>query len=224
MLMTVTLLAFDLDGVLYSSEPFLGEAYREAIANVNARHPGAFPRLPTTEEILAHVGWPIPVIFANVFPDAAPAALDHLHAATLAVICRRVAARQGIVYPRVAETLHTLRDAGHALCVASNGRTRYVETVLATYGIADLFLPRITADDIGDKTAILRHYMAILAADPRRTVMVGDRRSDVEAARAVACRFVGCDYGHGHRDEIEDAGPLVRDFAALPGVIADLLA
>ena len=30
------LICFDLDGVLYSSEPFLGEAYREAIALVNA--------------------------------------------------------------------------------------------------------------------------------------------------------------------------------------------
>ena len=219
------LLVFDLDGVLYSSEPFLGEAYREAIANVNARHPGAFPRVPTTEEILAHVGWPIPVIFANVFGDGiAAAALEDLHAETLRVICRRVANREGTFYPRVAETLHVLRDAGYFLCVASNGRTRYVETVIATYDVADLFLPRVTADDVGDKTAILRHYMAILAADARRTVMVGDRTSDVDAARAVGCHFVGCDYGHGHRREIEDAGPLVQDFSALPAVVAELLA
>ena len=114
--------------------------------------------------------------------------------------------------------------AGHALCVASNGRTRYVETVIATYGVADLFLPRVTADDVGDKTAILRHYLTTLPADPRRTVMVGDRASDVDAARAVGCAFIGCDYGHGHRQEIEHAGPLVQDFAALRAVIASLLA
>jgi phosphoglycolate phosphatase-like HAD superfamily hydrolase len=223
-LVTTTLLAFDLDGVLYSSEPFLGEAYREAIANVNAAHPGAFPRVPATQEILAHVGWPIPVIFANLFPHATAAALEALHGETLAVICRRVAAREGIVYPGVAPTLRALHDAGHALCVASNGRTGYVETVLATYGVAGLFLPRVTADDVGDKTAILRHYLAILPAEPRHTVMVGDRASDVDAARAVGCHFVGCDYGHGHRAEIESAGPLVADFADLPAVIAGILA
>src|SRR5262245_24369352 len=116
------LLAFDLDGVLYSSEPFLGEAYREAIANVNARHPGAFPRVPTTQEILAHVGWPIPVIFANVFGDVAEGPLEDLHAETLDVICRRVANREGTFYPHVADTLRDLRAAGHVLCVASNGR------------------------------------------------------------------------------------------------------
>lgn len=219
----MTLLAFDLDGVLYSSEPFLGAAYDEAIAAVNGRHPGAFARTPSTAEILAHVGWPIPVIFANLFPDAPGAALDDLHAETLAVICRRVAAGEGIVYPGVADTLRALRAAGHALCVASNGRARYVETVLATAGVADCFLARVTADEVGDKTAILRHYLAALPAAPRRTVMVGDRASDVDAARAVGCHFVGCDYGHGHRAEIEAAGPLVQDFRALPAVIARLL-
>ena len=220
----MTLIAFDLDGVLYSSEPFLGEAYREAIASVNARHPGAFARVPTTQEILAHVGWPLPVIFANLFPGADTDALDDLHGQTLDVICRRVADREGTFYPHVAETLRDLHAAGHALCVAANGRTRYVETVIATYGVADLFLPRVTADDVGDKTAILRHYLTTLPADPRRTVMVGDRASDVDAARAVGCAFIGCDYGHGHRQEIEHAGPLVQDFAALRGVIASLLA
>jgi phosphoglycolate phosphatase len=220
----MTLLAFDVDGVLYSSEPFLGEAYREAIAAVNARHPGAFARVPTTDEVLAHVGWPLPVIFANLFPGVAEGALEDLHAETLTVICRRVATREGTFYPGVAETLRALHDGGHTLCLASNGRTRYVETVIATYGVDQLFLPRVTADDVGDKSAILRHYLATLPADPRRTVMVGDRASDVDAARAVGCLFIGCDYGHGHRDEIEDAGPLVRDFAALPGVIASLLA
>ena len=54
--------------------------------------------------------------------------------------------------------------------------------------------------------------------------MVGDRASDVDAARTVGCHFVGCDYGHGHRDEIEGAGPLVQDFADLPGVVEGLLA
>src|SRR5207253_594689 len=141
----------------------------------------------------------------NLFPDAAAPALAQLHAETLDVICRRVANREGVFYPRVAETLRLLHDAGHVLCVASNGRTRYVETVLATYGVAGLFLPLVTADDVGDKAAILRHYLAIVAAEPRATVMVGDRVSDVDAARAVGCRFVGCDYGHGHRREIADA-------------------
>ena len=214
------LVAFDLDGVLYSSEPFLGDAYREAIANVNASRPGSFARVPSTREILDHVGWPIPVIFANLFPDADEQALSALHTETLSVICTHVARGDGILYPDVAETLRLLHDRGLTLAVASNGRTDYVETVLATYRLSDLFIPRVTADMVGDKTSILRFYVYRLALDRSAVVMVGDRSSDVDAARAVGCHFVGCDYGHGYRHEIEAAGPLVDRFANLPETIA----
>jgi phosphoglycolate phosphatase len=217
------LICFDLDGVLYSSEPFLGEAYREAIALVNERRPGSFARVPPTREILDHVGWPVSVILERLFPAVDEEAVRLLYGVTLEVICRRVEGGEGILYPDVPATLHCLRNEGHRLAVASNGRAPYVESVLRTYALADLFVPRVTADEVGDKAAVLRTYLERLAVSPARTVMVGDRSSDVEAARAVGCRFVGCDYGHGHRGEIEGAGPIVARFAELPAAIEQLL-
>ena len=123
----------------------------------------------------------------------------------------------------MAETLRRLRAGGALLAVASNGRTRYVETVLTTYGLSELFVPLITADMVGDKTAVLRAYLERLSVPPSATAMIGDRASDVAAARAVGCHFVGCDYGHGYRAEIAAAGPLVSRFADLPEVIQQLL-
>ena len=189
---------------------------------MNAERPGSFARVPSTREILDHIGWPVPQILARLFPDVDDAALQLLHAETLQVICGHVARGDGVLYPDVAETLRLLRGRGHVLAVASNGRTRYVETVLATYGLSALFEPRITADMVGDKDAVLRAYLDRLANAPAATVMIGDRASDVDAARAVGCHFVGCDYGHGYRDEIAAAGPLVRRFADLPSVIEKL--
>lgn len=217
------LLAFDLDGVLYSSEPFLGDAYRESVSNVNAQRPGSFPHVPPTREILDHIGWPVSVIFERLFPDADTTAMRLLHAETLQVICAHVAQGDGILYPDVTETLRLLRGRGLQLAVASNGRTRYVETVLDTYGLRALFVSLITADMVGDKNAVLRTYLERLGVGPASTVMIGDRASDVDAARAVGCHFIGCDYGHGYRNEIETAGPLVSRFADLPGVIETLL-
>jgi phosphoglycolate phosphatase len=220
------LIAFDLDGVLYSSEPFLGDAYREAIANVNAQRPGAFPRVPATREILDHVGWPVPVILARLFPTTAPAAVELLSTETLQVICARVARGEGILFAGVGATLARLHGRGLALAVASNGRRPYIETVLATYDIARYFIERVSVDGgacARSKTDVLRTYLQRAARGPRQLVMVGDRASDVEAAQAVGCHFIGCDYGHGYRAEIEGAGPMVRSFEALPPVIEAVL-
>lgn len=217
------LICFDLDGVLYSAEPFLGEAYRETIALVNERRPGSFERVPSTREILDHVGWPVPVMLQRLFPHVDQEAVALLRSLVLDVISRRVAAGEGRLYPQVAEVLRALRSQ-YVLAIASNGRSRYVETVLATYGLADLFVPRVDAERMGDKAAVLRHYLRELGATRERTVMIGDRTSDVEAAREVGCPFVGCDYGHGYRNEIEGAGPIVAAFAELPDSIDALLA
>jgi phosphoglycolate phosphatase-like HAD superfamily hydrolase len=217
------LIAFDLDGVLYSSEAFLGEAYRESIANVNRRRPGSFSRIPATREILDHVGWPVSVILSRLFPRVDEEAMRLISTETLDVICARVSAGEGRLYPDVPATLHRLQASGHVLAVASNGRARYVEAVLETHGIAELFVERETSDRAGSKAAVLRAYLDRLEASARDMVMVGDRASDVEAAKAVGCRFVGCDYGHGYRAEVEGAGQIVRRFADLPDVVAVLV-
>ena len=94
------LICFDLDGVIYSAEPFLGDAYREAIALVEQKRPGSFERVPSTSEILDHVGWPVPVILARLFPRVDDAAVRLLYAETLEVICARVAATGGRPLPR----------------------------------------------------------------------------------------------------------------------------
>lgn len=218
------LIAFDLDGVLYSAEPFLSEAYREAIANVNVRRPGSFSRLPSTREILDHVGWPVSVILERLFPRVDPVAVDLLSSETLDVIAAHVARREGILFPGVAATLSRLRDSGFVLAIASNGRRGYVATVLDTYGLSAVFTDLVTVDDAAgwQKADILRIHLAAQHCTARQLVMVGDRASDVEAAAAVGCRFIGCDYGHGYRHEIAPAGPLVTSFAQLPEVIVAL--
>ena len=217
------LIAFDLDGVIFTSEPFLGEAYREAIELVNRQRPGSFARVPKTREILAHVGWPVPVILARLFPAVEPEAVELLHIATLDVICTHVAAGDGTLYPDVPRTLEALDADGYSLAIASNGRGRYIETILETYEIVGRFLPRVTADMVGDKSSILRAYRAQYGVGPDEMVMIGDRTSDVEAALAIGCPFIGCDYGHGHRQEIEAAGPVVGRFRDIPAAIAQAL-
>jgi phosphoglycolate phosphatase-like HAD superfamily hydrolase len=217
-------IAFDLDGVLYSAEPFLGDAYREAIARVNERRPGSFPRVPSTREILDHVGWPVPVILQRLFPAIDPEAVELLYHETLPVICAHVKQGEGTLFPGVAATLAKLRGSGYALGVASNGRHPYIAAVLDTYEIRSYFVDLVAVES-GSKTAksdLLRAYVGRHAVQPRKLVMVGDRASDVEAARELKCLFVGCDYGHGYREEIEGAGPIISTFADLPETIGRL--
>jgi phosphoglycolate phosphatase-like HAD superfamily hydrolase len=182
--------------------------------------------VPATREILDHVGWPVPVILARLFPNTDPAAVELLSIETLRVICARVARGEGTLFAGVSATLAHLRGLGLILAIASNGRLPYIEAVLSTYDIARYFIERVSVDGgtrPRSKADILRAYLQREERSPRQLVMVGDRASDVEAAQAVGCHFIGCDYGHGYREEIESAGPVVQSLAALPPVIESVL-
>lgn len=219
------LVAFDLDGVIYSTEPFLGEAYREAIAAVEAVHPGSFSRVPSTREILDHVGWPVEVILDRLFPNVAPATRAALNSESLRTICAHVAKKDGQLFAGVHETLQALAAEDFVLTIASNGRRAYVQSVLDAYDLQPFFAELITIQEgeVNDKTAILRAYLARHAVPVTQAAMVGDRASDVEAARNTGTAFIGCDYGHGHRAEIEAAGPTVGRFADLLPLLRSVL-
>ena len=45
-----------------------------------------------------------------------------------------------------------------------------------------------------------------LAADPDRTIMVGDRQHDIEGAHACGVRAIGARWGYGVSDELTEAG------------------
>lgn len=58
------------------------------------------------------------------------------------------------------------------------------------------------------KTETLVRTLELMGVtDPARTVMVGDRHSDVAAGLAVGARTVGVLWGYGSREELEAAGP-----------------
>jgi phosphoglycolate phosphatase-like HAD superfamily hydrolase len=124
----------------------------------------------------------------------------------------------------VAATLAALGDSAYALGVASNGRHPYIAAVLDTYELRPCFVDLVAVES-GSKTTkadLLRAYVTRHAVEQGKLVMIGDRASDVEAARDLSCLFVGCDYGHGYRGEIEGAGPIISAFSDLPPAIRQL--
>jgi phosphoglycolate phosphatase len=69
----------------------------------------------------------------------------------------------------------------------------------------------------GGKERMVAEVLERFDLDPGNCVMVGDRRYDVEAARANGVQAIGVTYGYGTKEELMDAGA-----GALAGSIAEL--
>jgi phosphoglycolate phosphatase len=113
------------------------------------------------------------------------------------------------VYPGVAEGLERLRAAGLRLACLTNKPLAFARQLLATKGLSEHFEHCFGGDSFArkkpDPLPLLKACEALGSA-PARTLMVGDSRNDVQAARAAGCPVVLVRYGYNHGEPAEQAG------------------
>ena len=114
------------------------------------------------------------------------------------------------VYPGVREGLAAMRAHGWRLACVTNKPRVFAVALLEAKGLAASFEHVFGGDSFErrrpDPMPLVKTGEA-LAAEPARTLMVGDSRNDCEAARAAGCPVVLVSYGYNHGEPVADAGP-----------------
>lgn len=196
--------ALDIDGTIFSSEEIIYPAYAEAMQSFTEEH-GLDIQTPSKERIMPEIGKPVKTIFENLFPDLNDALRNALSDKVLQTLVAMIDNGAGDYYPEIEETVKTLTRKGGVILVASNGRQPYIDAILRAAKIFEYVSnpTYIDGKTIFTKSDILRHYVAT-GFSAREILMVGDRKSDWDAARAIGCDFAWCEYGHAEKDEIAD--------------------
>jgi len=115
---------------------------------------------------------------------------------------------QASVYPGVGELLDGLIGRGVPLGTATAKLTPVARTILELHGLARYFAVVNGTDATHHtKTETLTRTLELLGQpDPATVVMVGDRHSDIAAARDCGVVAVGVTWGYGSRAELEATG------------------
>lgn len=207
--------ALDIDGTIFSSEEIIYPVYREAI-DIYCRKSGLTLDVPGPERIMLEIGKPVKKIFENLFPDLADIHREAISDSILGLLCDKIAAGHGHFYPAIRETIDFIIAAGGKILVASNGRKPYIEAILNYIDILRYVIHPTYLDGmhIVTKGDILHAYIK-LGIKKEEILMVGDRLSDLDAARAISCDFAWCAYGHAPPGEITEFAVKLEKFTDL---------
>jgi phosphoglycolate phosphatase len=202
----------DIDGTLLDSADGIVAGYRHALEAV-----GVAP--PDDATLRADLGPPIVTFLPALGVPAGR--LDEAQAAYRAFYLRE-GLQQAAPYEGVVEVLAALAGR-HPLGTATAKRTDVAVAILRAHDLDPYFaVVNGLGDDHPSKAETLTQTLQLMGGvDPARSVMVGDRRSDVEAGQAVGTRTVGALWGYGTRAELEGAGADV--LLEHPRQLADLL-
>lgn len=115
------------------------------------------------------------------------------------------------VYPGIPMMLEQLSKKGIHLAVASSKPTIFVEKILTHFSIRSYFEVVVGSELDGrrtDKAEVVDEALSRLGVTPGKKqfcAMVGDRKFDIEGAKAHGVTAVGVQYGYAQEDELQQA-------------------
>jgi len=198
----ISAILLDLDGTLLHSAPELAEA-----ANRMLRDMG---RPAVSQDLLMSyigngVSWLVKRALTgdmHAEPDAA------LYEQAMPIFDQHYKVLlTSLPYDGVIAGLDAMKAAGYRLGCITNKSARYTEPLLVNSGLADYFEIVVSGDTLPEKKPHpmpLLHAAKFLGAAPEQTLMIGDSRHDVTAARAAGCPVFCVPYGYNHGKPVDD--------------------
>ncbi len=210
--MSIRYVLFDLDGTLTDSALGITNCALYALEKF-----GIYPA--SREELLPYIGPPLMhsfMTFHGLTREQAEQAVVH-YRERFSIM----GWRENEVYDGIPELLSELQDRGVKLIVATSKPEVFTSRILEHFNLAKYFAFVVgsTLDGVrsekSDVIAFIRERIPEINAE--NTLMVGDRKYDVEGAHIQNLPVVGVLYGYGDREELEAAGAdfIAEDVATL---------
>ncbi len=194
-------LLFDLDGTLTDPKPGVTNCVRHAIKKMD------IPVDPA-DDLTWCIGPPLYESFGAMMPDAGQADIDR------AIALYRERFRDIGIYENelcdgIEAAVEGFHRAGHPLLVATTKPHVYAGRIIDHFDLRRFF-PRVYGSELdgarADKRDLLAHIFAAEGIEPANAVMIGDRRHDIEGARAHGANAIGVQWGYGSDAELTEAG------------------
>lgn len=196
------ILFFDLDGTLSDPSEGITRSVQHALERLGRP-------FPSKSELTRYIGPPLRWTFPRLLDT------DDKELVETAVNYYReryedVGLFENEVYPGIPELLRQLHDEGYPLYVVTAKPKVYADRIIRHFRL-DRFFVEVHGPELDGRFDEKRELVGFVlhqhCLDPRRTVMIGDRASDIESGRAYGTRAIGVTYGFGTLEEITAAKP-----------------
>lgn len=191
-------LLFDLDGTLTDSQEGLCKSFQYALA--------AYGITENNEENLKRfIGPPAHYAFCEFYNFTEKDAIAAVE------IFRERFSKIGIyenrLYDGIFEMLDELKDHGFKLALATAKPKHFADVVIDYFNIEQFFDVKIgaTMDNKNhDKSQIIKDALSEFRASPHEAIMIGDRKFDIQAAKAAGIKSIGVEYGYAPPGELAE--------------------
>lgn len=113
------------------------------------------------------------------------------------------------VYEGVENMLQKLVDTGHIIVLATSKPKVFADIIVKKYRLRP-YLKLVSGSELDGtrnaKDEVIEYAIEKLGCDRERTIMVGDRKQDIEGAKKCKIASCGVRFGYAEPGELENAG------------------
>ena len=194
-------LLFDLDGTLSNPEQGICNSFRHALMKLERVQ-------LDNKQLHRYIGPPLRESFADLLGSKNQAQIEQ---ATNHY--REYFASKGLfeneLYPGITALLESLHAEGKRIYLATSKPLVYATQIIHYFQLQDYFQGLYGSELSGErsnKAELLRYIIQQEHLDSRDSVMIGDRRHDIVAARVNRMMSIGVLWGFGTKQELREVG------------------
>jgi len=209
---------FDMDGTLFRTDLILERALDETFDHLRSEEKWKGPT--PIDQYRNIMGVPLPVVWNSLLPRHDEQTRKEVDAYFLTRLIKNIENGNGALYAGVFELFERLNQLNHPIFIASNGLVDYLQAIVTHYELdrwitATYSIQQIDTLDKADLVAeIVKKY------EIQDGFVVGDRLSDIMAARVNGLTSVGCRFDFAQEAELKEANYVVNHLSEVLDIVS----
>ena len=165
------------------------------------------------------MGVPLPKVWEALLPNHSNEVRIQTDAYFLKRLIENIRSGKGALYPNVKEVFSFLKENHCSIYIASNGLTEYLQAIVSYYHLDNWVTETFSIQQIqtlnkGDlvKTIIEKYNI-------KHAAVIGDRISDINAAKDNGLIAIGCNFDFAQEAEMAQADVIIDDLIELKTIL-----
>ncbi|HWL12437.1 MAG TPA: HAD family hydrolase [Ureibacillus sp.] len=208
---------FDMDGTLFQTDTILERSLEDTFTELRSQ--GLWESATPIEKYREIMGMPLPKVWEALLPQHSLEVREQADAFFQGRLVENIKSGKGALYPNVTEVFSYLKANDWSIYIASNGLVDYLEAIIGYYHLDDWVTEMFSIEQIDSlnksdlvRSAINKHGITTGA-------VVGDRLSDINAAKDNGLVAIGCRFDFAREEELAKADVVINDLLELKEIL-----
>lgn len=213
-------LIFDMDGTLFQTDKILELSLEDTFNHLRLLN--KWDTGTPIDKYRQIMGVPLPMVWENLLPNHSNEVREQTDAYFLDRLIENIRSGKGALYPNVNEVFIYLKENNCSIYIASNGLTEYLKAIVSYYNLDNWVTETFSIQQIEslNKTDLVRSI--IKKYEITNGAVVGDRISDINAAKDNGLVSIGCNFDFAQEEELSQADIVIDDLIELKTILPKL--